>query len=274
MNNLARFVEIAKYSQRKSLYGRENLTDMITRVMNMHRNKYKDAKIPESYWQQLEKFMLQKKVLPSLRSLQFAGPAIMKHNARIYNCSASYMDDPRRFGEILYLLFCGVGCGFSVQKQHVEKLPNFHHPIGPKIIYKAVDSIEGWSNCVSVLISSYCGAPFPEYHNKRIQFDLTGIRKTGSAISSCNSKAAGPERLFALIENIKKVIKPAAEVEFEEAEEDIMSEEDIAIAQENAKITEEASEFPAELHKDVVEGIKDPAKANDLFNALTTKCKT
>ena len=104
------------------------------------------------------------------------------------------------------------------------------------------------------------------------------VRKTKDSIviKDVNDSNAAPVTMTKkqAQENIKKVIKPAAEVEFEEAEEDIMSEEDIAIAQENAKITEEASEFPAELHKDVVEGIKDPAKANDLFNALTTKCKT
>jgi hypothetical protein len=104
------------------------------------------------------------------------------------------------------------------------------------------------------------------------------VRKTKDSIviKDVNDSNAAPVTMTKkqAQENIKKVIKPAAEVEFEEAEEDIMSEEDIAIAQENAKITEEASEFPAELHKDVVEGIKDPEKANDLFNALTTKCKT
>lgn len=131
------------------------------------------------------KFVDDKKVLPSMRSMQFGGQAIEDQNARIYNCSFTLVDRPRVFQEIFYLLLCGCGVGFSVQRCHVEKLPkivdrNFnilrHHTIE--------DSIQGWADSIGILMDSF----FTGYY---VEFNYSKIRMQGSQLKISGGKAPG-----------------------------------------------------------------------------------
>ena len=99
---------------------RETWRESVDRVMNMMYEQYPEANgdIAWAY-----DTMYKRKVLGSQRALQFGGKPIFKHNARMYNCIASYVDRLRFFQECMYLLLCGCGAGFSVQKHHVSKLP-------------------------------------------------------------------------------------------------------------------------------------------------------
>ena len=164
--------------------------------------------------------MHKKRVLGSQRALQFGGSPILKHNARVYNCIASYIDRPRFFQECMYLLLCGCGTGFSVQKHHVEKLPDLimrkTSKTGSKK-FTVPDTIEGWSDAVGVLVSSYLDQDdiFPEYVQKNVIFDYSKIREAGSYLSSSSGKAPGPEPLKKALTNIKKVLdKSVKEAEF------------------------------------------------------------
>lgn len=157
--------------------------------------------------------MKKKKILGSQRALQFGGSPVFKHNARIYNCIASYVDRIRFFQECMYLLLCGCGTGFSVQKHHVAKLPNLRHVStkGRSVKHVIDDSIEGWSDAVGILVSSYfedCDL-FPEYVGKSITFDYSKIRPAGAYLKSSGGKAPGPEPLKKALNNIRKVLDNA-----------------------------------------------------------------
>jgi ribonucleoside-triphosphate reductase (thioredoxin) len=155
--------------------------------------------------------MKKKKILGSQRALQFGGQPIIKHNARIFNCIASYVDRTRFFQECMYLLLCGCGTGFSVQKHHIAKLPNLVKSKNGSKKFVIEDSIEGWSDAVGVLVSSYfdgCDL-FPEYNGKNITFDYSLIRPAGSYLKSSGGKAPGPEPLKKALNSIKKVLDNA-----------------------------------------------------------------
>ena len=155
--------------------------------------------------------MKKKKILGSQRALQFGGSPVIKHNARIYNCIASYTDRIRFFQECMYLLLCGCGTGFSVQKHHIDKLPNLLKNKNGTKKFVIEDSIEGWSDAVGVLVSSYFeqDALFPEYNGKTVTFDYSLIRPAGSYLKSSGGKAPGPEPLKKALASIKKVLDGA-----------------------------------------------------------------
>ncbi len=187
---------------------RETWKESVDRVKEMMQHQYPEINgdIDWAY-----DMMHKKRVLGSQRALQFGGSPILKHNARIYNCIASYIDRPRFFQECMYLLLCGCGTGFSVQKHHVEKLPKLVHKKEGSKKFTIPDTIEGWSDAVGVLVSSYfedCDL-FPEYTGKSVVFDYSEIRPAGSYLSSSSGKAPGPEPLKKALTNIKKVLDKA-----------------------------------------------------------------
>ena len=187
---------------------RETWKESVDRVKNMMYAQYPEAN-GEIEW--AYDMMYKKRVLGSQRALQFGGSPIVKHNARVYNCIASFSDRPRFFQECMYLLLCGCGVGFSVQKHHVKKLPDIILKKEGTKKYTIPDTIEGWSDAVGVLVSSYFvdSGLFPEYEGKNVNFDFSEIRPAGSYLSSSSGKAPGPEPLKKALTNIKKVLDKA-----------------------------------------------------------------
>ena len=177
----------------------ETWEESVSRVMNMHRQKYADKMTPE-----LEELMSfaenaykEKRVLGAQRALQFGGEQIFKHESRIYNCSVSYVDRPAFFNEAMYLMLSGVGVGFSVQHHHIAKLPKLARRSPKKVkIFTVPDSIEGWSDAFGVLLSSYFTerGTHPEYKGCQVHFDFSKIRPAGAMISG-GFKAPGPDGL-------------------------------------------------------------------------------
>lgn len=199
---LSNYIFTAKYSRYlPDKKRRETWKESVDRIRNMMLEKYKDKDIDaEINW--AYDLMYKKKILGSQRALQFGGKAVLDHNCRAFNCSASYCDRLRFFQECMYILLCGTGVGFSVQKHHIDKLPKFdekHKKFRTeKKIYKIEDSIEGWADSIGVLLSNYFEDPiFPEYSASvgYIDFDYSLIRPKGSYISSSSGKAPGPEPL-------------------------------------------------------------------------------
>jgi len=187
---------------------RETWKESVDRVKQMMLGQYPEAK-KDIEW--AYDMMHTKRVLGSQRALQFGGSPIVKHNARVYNCIASFIDRPRFFQECMYLLLCGCGTGFSVQKHHVEKLPKLVHKKEGSKKFTIPDTIEGWSDAVGVLVSSYfekCDL-FSEYEGKNVTFDYSEIRPAGSYLSSSSGKAPGAEPLKKALTNIKKVLDKA-----------------------------------------------------------------
>ena len=187
---------------------RETWRESVDRVKEMIQHQYPEINgdIDWAY-----DMMHKKRVLGSQRALQFGGSPILKHNARIYNCIASYIDRLRFFQECMYLLLCGCGTGFSVQQHHIAKLPKLVQKKEGTKKFVIPDTIEGWSDSVGVLVSSYFEQDdlFPEYARKTVNFDYSEIRPAGSFLSSSSGKAPGPEPLKKALTNIKKVLDKA-----------------------------------------------------------------
>ncbi len=175
---------------------RETWEEMIIRNKNMHIENFPQLskEIENAY-----KLVSDKKVLPSMRSLQFAGAAIKQTPSRIYNCAYLPLDDYRAFSEIMFLLLGGTGVGYSVQRHHVENLPSITKPTKRRR-YLVGDSIEGWADCIKMLMKAYfCGRPEPE-------FDFTGIRPKGALLITSGGKAPGAEPLKDCVHNVKRIL--------------------------------------------------------------------
>lgn len=190
---------------------RETWEEQVNRVFEMHERKF--HAILDSNEEFKEEFefaksqVLKKRVLGSQRSLQFGGPQIEKHPAKIYNCAFGYIDRLEAFNEAFYLLLCGVGVGFSVQQHHIEELPSIHERTKETKVYEIEDSIEGWANSLGVLLSSYFkNGVFPEYFGHKIEFNYDKIRPEGAIISG-GFKAPGPEGLKASMIKIEALIE-------------------------------------------------------------------
>ena len=177
---------------------REVWEEIIDRNKIMHIKKFPSLKreIEEAY-----ELVYDKKVLPSMRSLQFAGKPIEISPNRIYNCGYLPVDDWRAFHEIMFLLLGGTGIGFSVQKHHVEKLPEIRKPNpNRKRRFLVGDSIEGWADSIKVLMKSYFqGGP-------KIDFDFSDIRPKGARLVTSGGKAPGPQPLKECILKIKGIL--------------------------------------------------------------------
>lgn len=187
---------------------RETWDEIVTRNKEMHINKYPDLKedIEDAY-----QFIKEKKVLPSMRSMQFAGKPIEVSPNRIYNCAYLPADDPHAFSETMFLLLGGTGVGYSVQRHHVEKLPTLRGPIEPQDRryrpkrFLIGDSIEGWADAIKALMNSYFQG------TREIEFDYRDIRSKGAKLVTSGGKAPGPQPLKDCVHNIKKVLNQALE---------------------------------------------------------------
>lgn len=209
---LSDFKFIQTYSKYDNeLQRKETWEESVTnRIRGMHEthlgDKLKNPKLKELFDFAFNGY-LDKRVLGSQRALQFGGEPILKHNAKMFNCVFTLTDRPRAFQEIMYWLLCGCGVGFSVQYRHVDKLPKIRRRTDGVKTFVIQDSIEGWSDAIGVLLSSYYAtdAPFPEYQNFRVDFDYSLIRPEGSHISG-GFKAPGHKGLQNSIERISKLL--------------------------------------------------------------------
>lgn len=200
------YSKYARYNKEKKR--RETWDEAIDRVKNMHLEKYAGLGVDDEINWAFE-MSKQKKVLGSQRALQFGGKPIFKNNARIYNCCSSYCDRIRFFQESMYLLLCGCGVGFSVQKHHIAKLPKFSPILKSKgkRNYTIEDSIEGWSNSLGVLLATYFPHPeYVEWEGYEVTFDYTLIRKKGEPINS-GGKAPGFEPLKKSLDIIQQLLE-------------------------------------------------------------------
>jgi ribonucleoside-diphosphate reductase alpha chain len=198
----SKFLE--SYSRLKPDNTYETWDDSVERVMRMHREKYADRMTYEldGYMREAEDSYKRKAFLGSQRALQFGGAEILRKNARMYNCTASYADRPRFFAETFWLLLCGCGVGFSVQTQHIAKLPVVQEPTGRPIVHIVADSIEGWADAAQALFDSYFRGTPPVKFN----FDL--VREKGAFISG-GFKAPGPEPLRKALDKIRPILDAA-----------------------------------------------------------------
>ena len=201
---LSQLIIRAKYSQYLSANLRRELWDeILDRNLNMHINRYPDLK--DEIISVYNRSVRPKKVVPSMRSLQFGGKAIVSNMSRMYNCAAVAMDASQAFPEVMFLLLGGSGVGISIQKHHIEQLDPISKPNNRRKKFVIDDSIMGWADAVKVLVKSY----FKD--NAYVDFDFSQIRKKGTPLKTAGGKAPGPEPLADCLHNIRRIMDEAIE---------------------------------------------------------------
>ena len=196
LSDIVVWSKYAKYDETKQR--RETWEEIVTRNMNMHLAKFPNLEqlIRTNY-----QLVYDKKVLPSMRSLQFGGKPIEVNNARMFNCSYLHIDDYRAFNETMFLLLSGTGVGYSVSRNHISKLPPVFKPTKTRR-YLIPDNIEGWSDAVKVLVKSYFGLS-----NWKPNFDYRSIRPKGERLITSGGVAPGPEPLKICLTHIESIFE-------------------------------------------------------------------
>ena len=195
LSDITVFNKYAKYIPEAER--RETWEELVQRNMTMHMRKYPQLReeIKENY-----KYVFNRQVLPSMRSLQFGGTPIELSNNRMFNCAYSPVNHPAVFSETMFNLLGGSGVGYSVQKCHVEKLPTIVGPSSKQRRFLVGDSIEGWADAVKVLIKSYTlGKSDPV-------FDFRDIRPKGARLITSGGKAPGPDPLRICLDKLRSVL--------------------------------------------------------------------
>lgn len=196
LSDITVFNKYAKYIEEKGR--RESWEELVTRNMTMHIDKYPEIaeEIKQAYT-----YVYAKKVLPSMRSLQFGGRPIELANNRIYNCAYVPFDHMDCFSELMFLLLGGTGGGYSVQQRHVGRLPTVQGTNPESRRFLVGDSIEGWADAVKVLVEAhFLGKQQPI-------FDVRDIREKGAALVTTGGKAPGPVPLKNCLEKLEDLLK-------------------------------------------------------------------
>jgi ribonucleoside-triphosphate reductase len=200
LGDITTFMKYARYLEGEGR--RETWAEIVQRNADMHK-----AKFPQhaNYIQEIyDKYVLTKKVLPSMRSAQFAGKAIEVTPNRIYNCAYLPVDDYHAFSESMFLLLGGTGVGYSVQRRHTEKLHPITHPEGwlPKKRFVISDDVEGWGDAVKVLFKAFMG-----FLSFDPVFDFSQIRPKGAQLVTAGGKAPGPEPLIKCLVHLRGLLE-------------------------------------------------------------------
>ena len=196
LSDITVHMKYAKYLSKKKR--RETWRELVSRNKRMHLKAYPELKdeIHAAY-----KFVLNKQVLPSMRSMQFGGKPIEINPSRVYNCAFAPIDDWRVFSEVMFLLLGGTGVGYSVQQHHVDKLPEIRRPNAKRSRrFLISDSIEGWADAVKALMRSYF------YGGSTIRFDFSDIRPKGARLITSGGKAPGPQPLKECLLQVRGIL--------------------------------------------------------------------
>jgi ribonucleoside-triphosphate reductase len=198
LSDITVHMKYAKYIP--ELQRRETWEELVDRNKQMHIRKYPSL---ENDINTYYKYVYEKKVLPSMRSLQFGGKPIEISPNRLYNCAYLPIDHIDSFSECMFLLLSGCGVGYSVQLHNIKKLPEVIKPHNVrKRRFVIGDSIEGWSDAIKVLIKSYLGSK----RSSKIKFDYSDIRPKGARLVTSGGKAPGPQPLRECLVKIKGIL--------------------------------------------------------------------
>jgi ribonucleoside-diphosphate reductase alpha chain len=209
LEELSNFVFTSKYARYNEKAGRrETWSETVNRLEKMHMKRF--ASLSPKDMEELEwafELVKAKRVVPSMRSLQFGGKAIEAHEAREYNCAVRHVDSLRSFAEIFYMLLCGNGVGIGLSKQFLNRLPNLVNAkdkTGTVITYVVDDTIEGWADSIEALLSCYFKNT--SFTGRKIVFDYSKIRVAGAPLKTGGGKAPGYRGLKNAHTKIKKLL--------------------------------------------------------------------
>ena len=202
------FIALSRYARwKEDEQRRETWGETVTRYFDYitkHLVTKHDYQLPDSLRGELEQAVLNQDIMPSMRALMTAGPALDRCHVGGYNCSYVPVDNPRAFDETMYILMCGTGVGFSVERHHVEKLPIVNEDMhSTDTIIKVGDSRPGWAKSLRELISLLYAGQVP-------QWDTSEVRPAGARLKTFGGRASGPAPLEELFEFIVDIFKTAA----------------------------------------------------------------
>ena len=194
---IADYVFRSKYAKfNKELMRRECWSEATNRMMSMHISQFPEV---SEELEECRAAMVKKRITGSQRALQFGGKPALSKNMRIYNCVSSYADRPRFFGELLWLLMCGCGVGYSLQKHHVNSLPQVQET-GYPYTHIIDDNIESWADAVNALFEAYF------YGSSLPYFKYSEIRPKGSPVS-VGGQSSGPEPLRKALDHLDDILR-------------------------------------------------------------------
>lgn len=201
---VADYIHFSKYARYiPELQRREVYEETVARVEDMHLRRFAHIEGLDKVIRGAFDLVRDRRVLPSMRSMQFGGAAAEAIHNRIYNCTFTYVDRPRVFAEALFLLLCGSGVGYSVQFDHVEKLPALRRIDPDEVVHHSVaDTIEGWADALDALVMSYIEGHY-------VEFDYSKIRKKGTPLKTSGGKAPGHLRLKQSLDEIRRIFHGA-----------------------------------------------------------------
>jgi ribonucleoside-diphosphate reductase alpha chain len=207
LEEISKFIFTSKYARYlEDKQRRETWDEAVDRVLSMHLEKYSwldKESLDKIKW--AFSLVRDKRVVPSMRSMQFGGKAIFAHNARMYNCAVRHMDSLRAFSESFYLLLCGTGVSYGINEKYLSRLPDLVDETdkkGTTVTYIVEDTIEGWADSLEALLMCYFkNTP---YTGRKINFDFSKIRKKGSPLKTGGGKAPGYKGLKQSLERIKE----------------------------------------------------------------------
>ena len=182
-----KFIHKSRYAKYYDGYGREFWTDTVERYMINVVNSLLDPKI----CREIESAILNTDIMPSMRALMTAGPALDRDNTAGYNCSYLPVDDPKSFDESMYILLCGTGVGFSVERQYVSKLPEVPQLFDSETAIVVKDSKEGWAKAFRQLLALLWAGEIPKW-------DVSRVRPAGARLKTFGGRASGPAPLVEL----------------------------------------------------------------------------
>lgn len=198
LKGIGDYVFTSKYARyRSDLNRRETWDEAVSRIEAMHLKKYDfltDEQVERVNW--AFDHVRKKNVLPSMRSMQFAGPAIEAQELRQFNCATRHVDSLRSFSEIFFLLLCGAGVGIGLSEKYIGRLPNLvtaDDKTGAVVTYTVEDTIEGWSDSIEALLMCYFVNTI--FSGRKMVFDYSKIRPAGTLLKTSGGQAPGYEGL-------------------------------------------------------------------------------
>lgn len=199
------FVALRSYCRwLPELSRRETWAEVVSRVMTFLKTETRHAdRIPNKVWTSIEEGIAAFNTMPSMRLVATAGAAAKKDNVCMYNCSYLPIDSTKSFSELLYILCCGTGAGFSIENHNIDKLPVVKHPTSQRRDdYVVEDSREGWAKAFQFGLDTW-------YAGEDVKFNYSKIRPYGSALVTMGGRASGPDPLKELMAFTKDTILEA-----------------------------------------------------------------
>ena len=182
------FIAKSRYAKYIDGQGREDWGDTVERYMD---NVVRPKAGNDSYVNQLRDAILNLEVMPSMRAMMTAGPALARDNTAGYNCSYLPVDDPKSFDEAMFILLCGTGVGFSVERQFIQKLPEVPELFESDTVIVVKDSKEGWAKAFRQVLALLWAGEIPKW-------DVSAVRPAGARLKTFGGRASGPAPLVEL----------------------------------------------------------------------------